>query len=1159
LTFWPPAITIDHVSREEFDTARLIDSHDIEDASQTTLPRIAFMTFSTPSTRGLFRLTRPQVRKFCAGILCCFGMLSWSHAAPAADSTDPKATPWEQAYTGNDARGPHVLGLWKFDSADGLDATGKLTKGELRHGKLVPQGKFGGALESFSGVPAVDRSHGSVVPNNPRLSPSGAFTLELWIKPKPEFESRPWSIVIDKKYAGNDDYQLSFGASDAKKLKSAILTLGFGSESQSFSSDRAAFPAGEWVHLAVTYNGKGKVRFYRNGQPFGESHAPTRGAISAGQLGLSIGDRLGSSYPGFPGFVDEVRLTSGVREFGRLRIDMHWPRRTFVRFEPSGRGRAVITNLQNIPLTDLNISVATGEAKTTETKVPSLAPGKSQEIEIPFDTSLRPDTYPIRVTARIDGPQPYRTHESFPITLVPRALPNRMPVVMWGIGGVEGVLEELPRLKKLGFTHCFGVSVDHSRQKSYEPATGVTSPNTKTAAPSRHLLLAREMLDTALANDFQILAATHPSYVEPHFHEYLQVDRNGKPHKRKSLSPNAPLLIQHFEWMGRKIAQDYADHPAFSGICVNSEVRDDSNVSFGKFDQAAHRQAFGKEIPDWVNSKYGPSYTTLKDFPKNRVVADDHPQRAFYKWWWSVGDGWNAAHTAVHRGLHTSPRKDLWTFYDPVVRVPPLWGSGGEVDVLSQWSYTDPDPLRMALTSDEVLAMAGGRQPRGRAMKMTQLFWYRSTTAPSTSSPREGESPATWVDQDPNTSFISIHPTHLREAFWTKIARPFEGIMYHGWSSLVPTDGSHAYKYTHTQLEHELTRLTREVVQPLGPTLTQIPAEKSDIAFLQSFTSAVFANRGTWGYAGGWQADLYLTLQYAHLQPDIIYEEHIQRDGLAGRKVLIMADCDVLPQSVVDRVLAFQKQGGLIVGDTNLCPAIRADIVLPVVRRTRKTAVDKPAFLKLAKTLREQLDRRYTRALDTSNPEIVAWRRRAGTSDYLFLVNDAREPGNYVGQYGFVNELGVPSAANVTLRSTGQAVYDLVRHRSIPFQRQGELLVIPVQLGPADGQLLMVTERPIANVNVAGAKSVAVGGKWQGRVTVVDAAGAPVRAVVPLHVEVLDPDGRRAERSGYYGASNGVLDLSLDIALNDLPGVWEVRVTDLAAGHRTSGYVTVTR
>ena len=39
-----------------------------------------------------------------------------------------------------------------------------------------------------------------------------------------------------------------------------------------------------------------------------------------------------------------------------------------------------------------------------------------------------------------------------------------------------------------------------------------------------------------------------------------------------------------------------------------------------------------------------------------------------------------------------------------------------------------------------------------------------------------------------DAAYITISPMHLRESFWTKIARPVRGIMYHGWQALVPTD-----------------------------------------------------------------------------------------------------------------------------------------------------------------------------------------------------------------------------------------------------------------------------------------------------------------------------------------------------------------------------------
>ena len=87
--------------------------------------------------------------------------------------------------------------------------------------------------------------------------------------------------------------------------------------------------------------------------------------------------------------------------------------------------------------------------------------------------------------------------------------------------------------------------------------------------------------------------------------------------------------------------------------------------------------------------------------------------------------------------------------------------------------------------------MARGDQ---QVMKMTQLIWYRSQTAPKAAKPAGRSSP--WVDQDPDADYITIAPMHLREAFWWKLARPIKGIMYHGWQSLVSTDSTSAYRFT---------------------------------------------------------------------------------------------------------------------------------------------------------------------------------------------------------------------------------------------------------------------------------------------------------------------------------------------------------------------------
>ena len=83
---------------------------------------------------------------------------------------------------------------------------------------------------------------------------------------------------------------------------------------------------------------------------------------------------------------------------------------------------------------------------------------------------------------------------------------------------------------------------------------------------------------------------------------------------------------------------------------------------------------------------------------------------------------------------------------------------------------------------------------------------------------------------------------------------------------------------------------------------------------------------------------------YAHLQPEIVFDETITSRGLDGFRVLVMADCDVITQSMAERIKAFQAKGGIVVGDDRLAPAIQPDIRLTPYQRTGHADKDKAAL-----------------------------------------------------------------------------------------------------------------------------------------------------------------------------------------------------------------------
>ncbi|MBB5034136.1 LamG domain-containing protein [Prosthecobacter vanneervenii] len=1029
---------------------------------------------------------------------------------------------WETGYAKDDATGAQVLGCWKFDE-ESKDVT-------LHGAALNPAGKFGGALESFPGFPVEDKRHAAVVAVKPV---KGAFTLEMWIKPKAAFEPRLRCFLLDKKYVDHTDYQWQIGDADKAGLRRMWVTLGFGAESKTIYSLPFKLETDVWQHVAFTYDGTGEGKFYRNGVAAGGSKLAGFGAVAPGTKPLSIGDRLGSNYGGFPGFIDEVRICEGVLNFERVSLEIATGRRVWRRMETARPVEIICTNLRRETLRAAKLKTSLG-GRSEDFIIPDLAPGKSFTAKYALNTALKPDEYELRVRFEAGD---YATEQAASLKIVPR-VPERMPVIMWGADG-----DEMVRLKDIGFTHFIGLGADYGEMWQQK----------KVVPPAKLEVIAkkRDMLDQALANGLEVIASLSPGRALESEEKNLRIGRDGKPYARPDICASLPDFASFFQVVGMSVAKAYGDHPAFTTTLINSEVRDNTQVSFNSVDVEAYKKFAGTDIPAEVSAKWGVDWTKLKDFPADRVVADDHPILKYLRWFWTVGDGWNGLHTALHKGVKSSRG---WTFFDPAVRQPSISGAGGAVDVLSHWTYTYPDPQKIGMCADQLFAMSAASGKNQRVMKMTQLIWYRSQTAPI-GSKAPGEVVA-WQDHDPDAAYITIAPMHLKEALWTKIARPVQGIMYHGWQSLVPTDSPGGYRFTNPNTAPVLKQLIHDVIEPLGPALMAIPDERSEVAFLESFTSQMFARRGSYGNNTDWAADVWLALQHAHVQTDMLYEETLLKNGLSGRKVLVMPYCDVLTKSVVTRIQDWQKKGGKIVADEFICPGLKPDFVLPSFKRVKKADVDKTKVLEMAQTVSGfSLPQKAM----CDNPEIIVRTRKFGDATYVFVVNDKREYGTYVGQHGLVMENGLPSSGVVSLKMDAANVYELTGTQFIvPKRGPDGTLSWPVDLGPCDGRIFMVMPKPLLGLKLDVPENAIAGNKGKISVSITTTQDAPTKAVVPVRVDVRDASGKSTEGSGFYAAENGIVEVSLDIAPNEDSGTWEIRVKELASGMEARKWMRVT-
>lgn len=1043
----------------------------------------------------------------------------------------------------------NAIAIWEFfPGKEVADNSGQGHNLRLRgESRFVPGGVSGNCLECVRSTGGRDTPNGAIAANHPALSPAGAFTLELHIKPKPELAECDTAFLLDKKYLhypkdlpdANRDYCLYLRRAGPASYR-LVAYLGYGSDSAEYVSQVITLEPNCWYHVAFTYDGAGVGRFFLDGKCVGRTAQPGRGPISPGRYDLVIGDRFGSLYSGFPGWIDEVKLLAAIPDALQVALELEpapTARTAFRRMEKEAVVELVLRNDSPSPMKNVVI-LCNSEWGQKQSVLADLPPRGENEVNVPVDTRFHPGRYPLHIKAEVvRDAKPVSATLDLEIAIAARPIPNTMPVIMWGTTG------NLDELQRLGFTHQLIRLIDYRRVwQAGKPTVAMGPADVLSQSAALNRYLERQlgavvslspgswlMSDAELARRFE------------------RVDRQGKPYATKNVCGLFPEVQQFCFHVGASVSETFGRFPALQAALIHTEVRDGTNLCFHDHDQAACRAATGQDIPFQATSKGGVPYQRIPAVPADRIIPDDHPLLVFYRWFWKQGDGWNELHSAVHRGLKAH-RADLWTFFDPAVRAPSIWGSGGEVDVISQWTYSYPDPIKIGQATDELFAMAEGH-PSQRVMKMTQIIWYRSQTAPQL--PDDESRRAPWEKESSDARFITIAPDHLREAFWSKISRPIAGIMYHGWGSLVPGVREGSYTFTHPQTKEVLAELVRDVVRPLGPTLLQVPDAPSDVAVLESFTSQMFAGRGTYGWGRSWEADTHLILQWAHLQPRIVYEETVGAKGLSAYRIVVLPGCDLLPQSVVAQIEEFQKNGGLVVGDELLTPAIHPDVVLPVYRRTAKAAEDKSALQAIARQLREAIDSRYQRRVDSSDPDLVVRLRESGAAQYVFALNDRRTYGDYVGHHGLVMEKGLPLEGDIWTAAENGVVYDLLASQEVSTTKEKNGLAWHVALGPGDGRLFLILPTRIKDVLVRCPPEARRGDNVSIELAVIGEDGQPIKAVVPVEVKIMDPASRLAEGSGFYGAAGGKISLAWDVAPNDAPGEWTVNVRELASGKTT--------
>ena len=939
------------------------------------------------------------------------------------------------------------------------------------------------------------------------------------------------------------------------------LYAGFGDDTCMATGPTFEPVKGRLVKFSVRYGAFGEIEWTVNGEKMSSRIERFDPIVSNPGVKPVIGDRLLSCYAPLNGTIHRVAITS----LPKKRIAVHPAgRKAFER----GEEDAVLK--LNILCADefLNDVVVTADQRDPSTRkayasvLGKMDAGVGLCVSIPVETRLRPGAYEmaVNISGRFASGERLQLLETVVIMIGPD-FADRMPVVMWMGGSDEEV-------RDFGFTHVL-------RGESF------LSPNISAVRALGMI----DKYDNALAAGVKAMHSVrvqYPAEGEARKRFYRQL-RGGKaptyPREVDQPEVSNPELVDYARRIVAAENEAVGYHPAFAGVLPVSELRDMSFPSFNT-EHLRYKAETGRDVPLEVAKKTANFKNAQKRFPDGVVPTDD-PLYAYYNWFWGGGDGWPGYTGGIAEeyrkaagrygdGSAIQRRRPFFSFWDPAVRCPPKWGSGGDVDVLNQWVYAVPEPMNVAGPAEEILAMAAGR-PGQTPMIMTQLICYRVQMAPT----NVVVAPLPeWVKRRPMASFPTIPADSLQEAVWSMIAKPVKGIMFHGWGTIKETGAETGYTYTCPETAVRIKRILRDTVAPLGPTLKGLGREEPEVAVLESFATAAMGGPASWG----WLSPAITFMQRARLDPRVVYEETIMRDGFGKTRVLYAPQCVFLSAPVVERIKAFQKAGGILVADEKLLPALKADVVVPVISYKKppvsdhtedvdastKTLVDtaarkftkemKDEMLANADDLRKALAAKggYAPKADSSSPEIVVYSRSWNDTPYLFAINDKRTFGDYVGQWGLTMERGLPFSGSVTLADPGKkigAVYELSRGGELAFARKADgRIEVPLSYDTNDGRLLMFLERKIASVDVETAVRGGCGGEISVRMTVRDEAGRPVKARLPVEIRVFDSAGRELDGAGYACAEGGVCTLKVRTNLNDAQGDYRVVCRDRASG-----------
>ncbi|MCC6581081.1 MAG: hypothetical protein IT440_11635 [Phycisphaeraceae bacterium] len=567
-----------------------------------------------------------------------------------------------------------------------------------------------------------------------------------------------------------------------------------------------------------------------------------------------------------------------------------------------------------------------------------------------------------------------------------------------------------------------------------------------------------------------------------------------------------------------------ARHPAFNGAMFTND--DYSSLHYG-FDYSEHNLARFKLMT---------GHDAPVEQPKRQpgIVPDDDP---WVQWnlftLREVSGGWNQM------------QKEAVTSLRPDIRIGPIPG-GMQIPLINMVQAGQYPPLNFGAWGHNLIS----------------FYYYDTYWQPLTTNTcwlecgrmNNREMP-TWVTPDLLSPIVS----YTRNSLFHLLAGGVRGLTYYHYDERTRAAWA------------EINRL-KPMIERISPVQVKIKPKNRRIALLHSVTSDMF-DTYNWlllPYA-------YANLIQAHYDVDIICEEEVLSGICKDYDAVLLYRTLYLRQSVADALTKQAAQGAHIYADHSVplnipgVQRIAVDLGMgqlasqdvppegPHIATPGPTDYGHPDRIQ---TVAEALLSHVKPMILCDDPRLVAHPFQYGAVQYVWFVN-ALSGEEYRYCQKQIMQLRTSEATmeavewdrkllgrepmyTATLRYPGivGVPYDLTQGRPLTMDSQNNLTLTMDRLG---GSLVAFYPEPITKLTLDLPATVEAMKPVNITVTV-RGNKEPIPGVVPVRVELVNPEGNASPLSQVMGTEDGVCILSWTPAINDLRGNWRVTATELASG-----------